>query len=216
MTPHDQISAFIDNELDGVQEQDFLISLASSDNLRKSFRSELVLKNVIHRDEVLTTPSRDMRGAVLATLGIAGASALASETADAATAVSATKATFFKAMFASKLNVLVTASMVTASALGGYAVHSVIAEKPAPQTISAPAVRSMAPAQIQTTPSEVASPVQNVTDLSHESAPKKSAVTHKTAAKQTVLQKTDQTPTETTSGVGRAGMNPPDMSNPKK
>src|SRR2546423_13619072 len=94
MTPHDAISAYIDNELSGDDEQNFLISLASSDNLRKSFRSELVLKNVIHQDEVLTTPSRDMRGAVLMTLGIGAATALTSETADAAaSAVPAAKAT---------------------------------------------------------------------------------------------------------------------------
>ena len=63
MTNHDQISSFIDNELNHDQEQDFLISLASSEGLRKSFRSELVLKNIIHRDEVLTAPSRDLRPA---------------------------------------------------------------------------------------------------------------------------------------------------------
>src|SRR5436309_487688 len=98
MTQHDQISAYIDGELNPEQEQDFLISLASSDGLRKSFRSELVLKNVIHRDEVLTTPSRNMRGAVLTTLGIAGATALASESAEAAavSAAPAVKATLIK------------------------------------------------------------------------------------------------------------------------
>ena len=213
MTPHDQISAYIDNELGAEQEQDFLISLASSDGLRKSFRSELVLKNVIHRDEVLTTPSRDMRGAVLTTLGIAGVSALAGETADAATAVSATKATFMKTMFASKLNALVTASMVTASALGGYAVHSVIADKPAPKVISAPVMRNTQPVQIQITPSEVASPTQNVTDMSHESAPKK-MTTHKNLVKDPSSVKTE--PSGTLSGTNGAAMEKPDLSKPKK
>ena len=214
MTPHDQISAYIDNELSGEQEQNFLISLASSDGLRKSFRSELVLKNVIHRDEVLTTPSRDMRGAVLTTLGIAGVSALAGETADAATAVSATKATFMKTMFASKLNALVTASMVTASALGGYAVHSVIAEKPAPKVISSPVMHNSQPVQIQTTPSEVASPPQNVTDMSHESAPKKTAVIHKNISKEPASVKTE--PTGTITGTAGASMEKPDLSKSKK
>ncbi len=215
MTPHDQISAYIDNELSGEQEQNFLISLASSDGLRKSFRSELVLKNVIHRDEVLTSPSRDMRGAVLTTLGIVGVSALASETADAATAVSATKATFMKTLFASKLNALVTASMITASALGGYAVHSVIAEKPAPQVISSPVMHSSQPVNIQTTPSEVASPTSNVTDMSHESAPKKIFTAHKNISKQPGTSvKTE--PSGTISGTGQGSMNPPDLSKPKK
>ncbi len=213
MTPHDQISAYIDNELGMDQEQDFLISLASNDGLRKSFRSELVLKNVIHQDEVLTTPSRDMRGAVLATLGIVGASALAAETADAATAVSATKGAFLKTMFASKLNALVTASMVTASALGGYAVHTIIAEKPATHQSLSPIIRNTQP--VNTTPTEVASPVTTpITDLSHESAPKMIAK-HKAATKVSVMPAATQ-PNGTTSGIGVGQSKPPIMENPKK
>src|SRR5579872_5033360 len=139
MTQHNQISAYIDGELSAEQEQDFLISLASSDGLRKSFRSELVLKNVIHRDEILTTPSRSMRGAILATLGITGAAALASESAEAATsAVPAAKTTLLKTFFASKMSALVTASVVTASALGGYGIHSIISEKAAQPVITVP------------------------------------------------------------------------------
>jgi hypothetical protein len=212
MTPHDQISAYIDNELAAEQEQDFLISLASSDGLRKSFRSELVLKNVIHQDEVLTTPSRDMRGAVLTTLGIAGVSALASETADAATAVSATKATFVKTMFASKLNVLVTASMVTASALGGYAARTIIAEKPATHTVTTPVIRNTQPAI--TAPVPVASPVDNTrADISHESAPKMTVAKHKSALK--IAEPKTESTTSTTSGIGAAGVKP-DIQTPKK
>ena len=213
MTPHDQISAFIDNELGMDQEQDFLISLASNDGLRKSFRSELVLKNVIHQDEVLTTPSRDMRGAVLATLGIVGASALAAETADAATVVSATKATFLKTMFASKLNALVTASMVTASALGGYAVRTIIADKPATYQTSAPVIRTTQP--VNTAPTEVASPVTTpITDVSHESAPKLIAK-HKAATKVNATPATTQS-NGTTPGIGVGQSKPPIMENPKK
>ena len=213
MTQHDQISAYIDNELSGEQEQNFLISLASSDGLRKSFRSELVLKNVIHRDEVLTSPSRDMRGAVLTTLGIVGASALAAESADAAPVVSATKATFMKTLFASKLNALVTASMITASALGGYVVHSVIAEKPAPQVITSPVLHSSQPVQIQTTPSTVASPTPNVTDMSHESAPKRTVSAHISKQQGTPV-KTE--PSGTLSGTNGAKMQAPDLSKPIK
>ncbi len=214
MTPHDQISAYIDNELAAEQEQDFLISLASSDGLRKSFRSELVLKNVIHQDEVLTTPSRDMRGAVLTTLGIAGVSALASETADAATAVTTTKATFVKTMFASKLNVLVTASMVTASALGGYAVRTIIAEKPVNHTVTAPVIRNTQP--VFTAPSEVASPVTNTpTDMSQGSAPKQIAIKHRAVSKIAEPAKTDPG-TGTIPGTGGASMKPPVIESPKK
>jgi len=212
MTPHDQISAYIDNELGMDQEQDFLISLASNDGLRKSFRSELVLKNVIHQDEVLTTPSRDMRGAVLATLGIVGASAIAADSSTAATAASATKTTFLKTMFASKLNALVTASMVTASALGGYAVRTIIAEKPATHEVSSPIIRSAQQAAPQT---QVAAPVSTpLTDVSHESAPKTIAK-HKIAPKENVITKTD-TPVDQTSGTNGAVNKPPIMDSPKK
>jgi len=213
MTQHDQISAFIDNELTGEQEQDFLISLASSEGLRKSFRSELVLKNVIHRDEVLTTPSRNMRGAVLTTLGIGGAAVLASETADAATtAVPAAKATFVKAVFASKLNAIITASMVTASALGGYGIHSMIAEKPVPTTITVPA-RSIQPATNQAAP-QISVPKVSNTDQSHVSAPKRTSVIHHTI-KQTEPAVKENT-SGTISGTSAASMKPPVNDSPKK
>src|SRR5437870_8070456 len=107
MTQHDQISAYIDGELTPEQEQDFLISLASSDNLRKTFRSELVLKNVIHRDEVLTSPSRTMRGAVVTTLGLGAGATVASETAEAAAvAAPVAKAGVLHTLFATKMGAL--------------------------------------------------------------------------------------------------------------
>jgi negative regulator of sigma E activity len=213
MTQHDQISAFIDNELTGEQEQDFLISLASSEGLRKSFRSELVLKNVIHRDEVLTTPSRKMRGAVLTTLGI-GAAALASETADAATtAVPAAKATFVKTLFASKLNAIITASMVTASAIGGYGIHSLVAEKNVRNTMSTP-THITQPLIKQEAPQEIIPPVSN-TDQSHASAPKRTSVVHHTSLKQTEPS-TKNTDANTTSGIAPAKSNPPVMDTQKK
>ena len=61
MTHHDLISSYIDNELTAVQEQEFLISLAANDNLRSSFRTELTLKNIVHRDESLITPPRSAK-----------------------------------------------------------------------------------------------------------------------------------------------------------
>ncbi|MFI5264826.1 MAG: hypothetical protein ACHQM6_09950 [Candidatus Kapaibacterium sp.] len=215
MTQHDQISAFIDNELTGEQEQDFLISLASSDGLRKSFRSELVLKNVIHRDEVLTTPSRKMRGAVLTTLGIGGATALASETADAAaTAVPAAKSIFVKTLFASKLNAIITASMVTASALGGYGIHTIIAEKSAQNTISAPTHVSQ-PVINQAAPQIIVPQVSN-TDQSHASAPKRTSAVHHVSAKQTEPANTNSSPASTISEPAGAKSNPPLQDSPKK
>src|SRR3954470_16450821 len=112
MTQDERISAYIDNELSLEQEQEFLISLAASDGLRKSFRSELVLKKVLHRDEAVTNPPRKLRGAVFATLGLAEASELTASNANAASANSgvashsgamASKG-FMKALFATKMN----------------------------------------------------------------------------------------------------------------
>ena len=169
MTNHDQISSFIDNELNHDQEQDFLISLASSEGLRKSFRSELVLKNIIHRDEVLTAPSRDLRPAVLGTIGLIGASLAATETADAATGAAVAKTSVLKTLFATKIGAMVTASVVTVSAIGGYAVRSYVApEAPAakigvvhqvnqstqqaPQTIDVPTPETSTPADLGSAP----------------------------------------------------------------
>ena len=176
MTNHDHISSFIDNELNHDQETDFLISLASSEALRKSFRSELVLKNIIHRDEVLTSPSRDLRPAVLATVGIAAATLAASETADAATTTAAVaKTSVLKTLFATKIGAMVTASVVTVSALGGYAVHSYVATnaaaatqsvqhqintstQPAPQTLDVQTPETSAPATLGSAPVRTAVP----------------------------------------------------------
>jgi negative regulator of sigma E activity len=206
MTQHDQISAYIDNELTGEQEQDFLISLASSDALRKSFRSELVLKNVIHRDEVLTTPSRNMRGAVLATLGVSTV-AIASETADAATSVApAAKASILKTMFASKMSALITASMVTASALGGYGIHSVITERSS-QQVQPASIHSIMP-RTEAAPQNTTSPVTE--EPSHGSAPAtKKTTVHHIAPKQT--EPVQKEPINTISGENTAGSKPPVM-----
>lgn len=158
MTQHDKISAYIDNELSHEAEQDFLISLASNDGVRKAFRSELVMKNVIHQDELATLPNRDLRGAILATIGVGTASAVAGE-ANAATAVAAKPAvTGLKALFATKLNALITAGIVTVSAVGGYVTNSVIhSNVNAP--ITAPAVQTAAPAPMNTPAITVETPV---------------------------------------------------------
>ena len=137
MTHDERISAYIDNELTQDQEQEFLISLAASDGLRKSFRSELVLKNVLHRDEAVTNPPRKLRTAVFASLGIAAASELGAPKADAAPAHSATMASkgLLKTFFATKMHALVTAAGLSLSALAGYGVHAVVSPT-APQQIA--------------------------------------------------------------------------------
>ena len=146
MTQHDKISAYIDNELTHEAEQDFLISLASNETTRKAFRSELVMKNVIHQDELHTLPNRELRGAILGAVGIGGA-ALASSEAQAAT--SAQAATGIKALFATKLNALLTAGIITVSAVGGYVASTMVhTNVQAP----APIIQTAAPAPMNTTP----------------------------------------------------------------
>ncbi|MEI8134516.1 MAG: hypothetical protein WCH46_05475 [bacterium] len=209
MTQHDQISSYIDNELSPEQEQDFLISLASSDGLRKSFRSELILKNVIHRDEVLTTPSRNMRSAVLTTLGITGVAALASETADAASVAPVAKATILKTMFASKVGALVTASMVTVSVLSGYGIHSLTAIQPTQKT-------ELAPSQhiVQPTTSPVVSTPASVSEVPQTQvvATKQSTPTH-----HKVTLKAIQPPSSGTTqgGINQIGVKLPKTDDPK-
>jgi hypothetical protein len=72
------------------------------------------------------------------------------------------------------------------------------------------------PVTIQTTPSQIASPKTNVTDISHESVSKKTILTHKNIPIQIGSEKTVTPPVETTSGVGGASMKEPDLSKPKK
>jgi hypothetical protein len=193
MTLHDQISSFIDNELSHEQEQDFLISLASNEGTRKSFRSELVLKNIIHRDEVLTSPSRDLRPAVLATIGITAAAAATAESANAATVAATTaKTSALKALFATKLNALVTSSMIVASALGGYGVHSYVSsnsQTPA-TTQRSTNIMHAAPA---TQPTELQAPAAQSTPADLGSAPVQPTAVRSTAKKTTVApQQTQQ------------------------
>jgi negative regulator of sigma E activity len=158
MTQHDKISAYIDNELSHEAEQDFLISLASNDGVRKAFRSELVMKSVIHQDELATLPNRDLRGAILATIGVGTASVVAGE-ANAATAAAAKPAVSgLKVLFATKLNALITAGIVSVSALGGYVTNTIIHSN-ANAPITAPAVETAAPAPMNTPAITVETPV---------------------------------------------------------
>lgn len=207
MTNHDRISSYIDNELSMEQEQDFLISLASSDSLRKSFRSELVLKNVIHRDDVLTEPSRDMRPAILGAIGIATVAA----TADTSSAAVATKAgsSIFKSMFATKIHALVTASLITASALAGYGVRTAISEGPAPAAAKTATVK-MTPAGPLTEPQtlELQQPATlSEVPVSHESAPAKAAIAKSAVKKPSGSTQQTSTPINV-SGSGAVSVQP--------
>ena len=148
MTHDERISSYIDNELSGEQEQEFLISLAASDGLRKSFRSELILKNVLHRDGAVTEPPRKMRSAIFATLGLGIAGAATATKANAAqhstTVGRAPQAShsLFKTLFATKVNALVTAAGISISALAGYGVHSIVTVGHGPSIVHSSAVQS--------------------------------------------------------------------------
>ena len=157
MTQHDKISAYIDNELSHEAEQDFLISLASNDGVRKAFRSELVMKSVIHQDELATLPNRDLRGAILATIGVGTASAVVGE-ASAATVAAKPAVTGLKALFATKLNALITAGIVTVSAVGGYVTNTIV-HSGSNAPVTAPAIQTAAPAPMNTPAITVETPV---------------------------------------------------------
>ncbi len=209
MTLHDQISSFIDNELTHEQEQDFLISLASNEATRKSFRSELVLKNIIHRDEVLSAPSRDLRPAVLGVIGV-GIAATAADSANAATAATAAKTGLLKTLFATKLNALVTSSMIVASALGGYGVHSYVTSNQSnPATIHSSANSiHVAPAA---SPIELQAPAADNTPADLGSAPAHASGSHVAAKKPAVAQ-----PDKTNDPITSVGSNTVTVTFPKK
>lgn len=200
MTQHDKISAYIDNELSHEAEQDFLISLASNDGVRKAFRSELVMKSVIHQDELATLPGRDLRGAILATIGVGTASAVAGE-ANAATVAAKPAITGLKALFATKLNALITAGIVTVSAVGGYVTNTIIhSSTHAP--IAAPAVETAAPAPMNTPAITVETPV------SQPAAAIEAPIKKAAPSKAPLTKQTTNTATGTTSMPGSVSVQP--------
>ncbi|HEY3876224.1 MAG TPA: hypothetical protein VGM92_12165 [Candidatus Kapabacteria bacterium] len=148
MTHDERISAYIDNELNGDQEQEFLISLAASEGLRKSFRSELVLKNMLHRDEAGTNPPRRLRGAVFTALGLGMASAIGATKASAAESqpVAAVSRGLVHSLFATKVSTALTLALLTSSALVGYGVRTVTVPVSVPVSATRIALPLAAPA----------------------------------------------------------------------
>lgn len=122
MSQHDLISSYIDSELSPEQEQEFLISLAASEQLRRSFRSELVLKNVLHKDETLTAPPRAMRSAIFGAVGLSAADA---------THISAPTAAVVQT--ASRFSTLFVSASMTVAALLGFTTHALL-ESPSTQS----------------------------------------------------------------------------------
>jgi hypothetical protein len=169
MTHHDLISSYIDNELTTAQEQEFLISLAANDNLRSSFRTELTLKNIVHRDESLITPPRALRASVFAAVGLSAAAApevaqaatqaVAPSTQASTSTVASQSSTFFKTLFATKMNALFTTLSLSVATLVGFVGHDVIVEEPAAtqtvQTNNTTPAASPVVEPVQTTQTEV-------------------------------------------------------------
>jgi hypothetical protein len=205
MTHDERISSYIDNEFSAEQEQEFLISLAASEGLRKSFRSELVLKKVLHHDEASVNPPRKLRGTVFASLGLAGAG-LSLNKANATQ--SAVSRGMLKTFFATKMSTLVTVAGLSVSALAGFGVRAIVSPVPVMQVThgtegtqrAAPAVQNVSQPAIQ--PSSTAVTLNNPEE-------KKPSLT----AKHTHLNHgVMQTPTEPVSGAaggGTVSMEPP-------
>lgn len=217
MTHDERISSYIDNELSAEQEQEFLISLAASDGLRKSFRSELVMKNVMHKSEPM--PPRRMRGAVFAAVGIGAASTIATEHASAhATAAAARSTTSaFKSLFATKIGALVTVAGIGTSALVGYGVRTALEPAPvathrvvtqAAPTQQAPGVSPEVAAPLPSTqvaeahPAEVSDRHQHGVSVKHGVVASKSSDDAKTATSKAG-------PVNTVVGGGLMSMPPP-------
>jgi len=225
MTHDERISSYIDNELSGEQEQEFLISLAASDGLRKSFRSELVLKNVLHRDEAATNPPRKLRGAIFGAIGLVGAG-LSAQKADAATRTPHASG-FLKSMFATKVNALLTAATITLSGVAGYGVHSIIQPQPtvsavvpveSSSTMRTPATLNQVTPSVQTlgvkdvpasgSPSTGAGQEANTASVPHQRA---ASVSHKTDARvnASIRRNANAGPVNGTAGAGTVGIEKP-------
>jgi hypothetical protein len=132
MNYQDQISSYIDNDLTSEAEQEFLISLAASEGLRRSFRSELVMKDILHKDEAATRPPREMRGAIFGAVG------LTAGTTSAGSAGSGVRTFLGRVLAGTKMNLLVGSVMVTLSMGVGYVAHDLVEPVAQPNVVSAP------------------------------------------------------------------------------
>ena len=205
MTHDERISSYIDNELNAEQEQEFLISLAASEGLRKSFRSELVLKKVLHHDEVTMNPPHRLRSTVFATIGLGIAASTASKSSAAPRLAGRS---FVKSLFATKMSTLITAAGISISALAGYGVHSLT--EPAAPVAKAAMVQARnpggipAPATTVSTVTEpaVAAPAPVVQSISASSAP---AVHHASHLQRSAVKNVNHTATAQKQIVGTAG-----------
>jgi hypothetical protein len=152
MNVQDQISSYIDNELSSEAEQEFLISLAASEGLRKSFRSELLMKNILHQDVAGTRPPHQMRNAIFGAVGLtAGATA---PTGGAVTSgASSTGSLLGRILVAAKMNIVVGSALVALSLGTGYLAHDFV------QPSETTAIRSAPSHHVVTVPQVAQNPV---------------------------------------------------------
>jgi hypothetical protein len=156
MDYQDKISSYIENELTAEGEQEFLISLAASETLRRSFRSELVMKNILRQDDHMTSPPSEMRSNVFTAIGLTTAASASDSTPMAV-----------RGFFASKFQTFISAVALVGSITLGYVVHGVI--QPEPQSaVSAPASVS---APVKSAPIEIVVPTQDRSITANDAKP---------------------------------------------
>jgi negative regulator of sigma E activity len=231
MTNDERISAYIDNELTGEQEQELLISLAANDSLRKSFRSELVLKKVLRADERGVNPPRQLRTAVFAAIGL-GAAAMATADAQAAsTSVSASRTAsapsapaasapthgLLKTLFASKINALLTAVGLTVAGVAGYGVHTLTATSPVQHEVVVPVNLSPSAPQLSPAITETEKPAQTVTrSQASPKHPVHRAIQQAASTNPSSAAAADTTPAHGVNGVGEVEFKDPIMTKASK
>ncbi len=205
MTHDERISSYIDNEFSAEQEQEFLISLAASEGLRKSFRSELVLKNVLHHDEASVNPPRKLRGAVFASLGLAGAGLSVNK----ANATQAASRGMLKTLFATKMSTLITVAGLSLSALGGYGVRAIVSPDAPSATVTNVSHRTnvAAPAVQNVSQPAISVPLQTATAINPAEQKPVLAVKHN-HLNHAVMQ-TPEEPVSGAAGGGTVSMEPP-------
>ncbi len=218
MTHDDRISSYIDNEFSAEHEQEFLIALASSEALRKSFRSELVLKKVLHHDEAVLNPPRNLRGAVFATLGLgAGLSGSGLSATKAGTVQAASSGSVIKALFATKLSTLVTVASLSVAALVGYGVRAVV-NPVVPQVQQVTRMAQPVSPSVKELPSTNVAPNVSSAPISNEmkSAENKPVVHSRSAHamnhQQNAVQTRDSEPVSGAAGGGPVSLEPPKIS----
>jgi hypothetical protein len=200
MDYQDKISSYIENELTAEGEQEFLISLAASETLRRSFRSELTIKNILRQDDQMMTPPRDMRKQVFAAIGMGALSVPSSAPETVPIGV--------RGFFASKVQTFMSALALVGSMAVGYVMHGVI--QPEISTSTTSHENRSSPAQMpstQSAPIEITQPAQDQAITSTEvKSPAKSAlhVRHHNSA----ASATKSTVTEQSSKPGKVDVDP--------